>query len=123
MGFHLAENGRLVLNIVHSLFKLYHGGDWRSQFESNAGHDLDGSSMAFFSKVCMDIHPKAVHVDVNFIGEVKGNNPKDRLRHSVVLANKFGDTIGDNFGMESDLFGPITAFIESVVSLMSPELD
>ncbi|GMH07581.1 hypothetical protein Nepgr_009421 [Nepenthes gracilis] len=89
MGFLLVENGHLVLNIVHNLFKLYHDGD----------------------------------VDANFVGEVKGNSPKDCSRHSVVLANKFGDTIGDMVGMESDLFGPIIAFIESVVSLMSLELD
>ncbi|GMH20787.1 hypothetical protein Nepgr_022629 [Nepenthes gracilis] len=123
MGFLLAENGPLILCITSNLFKQYHGDDWGGLFELVHGYGLARSSMVLFGKVGKGIHSKVADVDATLIGKVKGNNPKDHPRNSVVIANNVGGNVGDIVGTRSDLFGPFVAFIVDTASLKSPELD
>ncbi|GMH04579.1 hypothetical protein Nepgr_006419 [Nepenthes gracilis] len=118
MGFLLVENGHLVLNIVHNLFKLYHSGDWGGLFESITSHGLDGS-MALLGRIGKGIHPKNVDIDANFVGKVKGKSPKDHPRHSVVIANKVGHAVGVT---SSAAAAAVTAAkpIDSIYTSISP---
>ncbi|GMH22793.1 hypothetical protein Nepgr_024636 [Nepenthes gracilis] len=56
-------------------------------------------------------------------GRKKRKSLKDHPRHPAVIVNKVDNAVRDIVGTESDLFGPITAFNERVVSFMSPALD
>ncbi|GMG99701.1 hypothetical protein Nepgr_001541 [Nepenthes gracilis] len=50
-SFVLAENGRLVLNIVHSSYKLYHGGDWGGKVKGKSPKDHPRHSAVIANKV------------------------------------------------------------------------
>ncbi|GMH06895.1 hypothetical protein Nepgr_008735 [Nepenthes gracilis] len=68
-SFFLAENGRLVLNIIH-------GDDWGGLFESLTSHGFDGS-MALLGRVGRGIHQELlILIDANFVGRKKRKSLK-----------------------------------------------
>ncbi|GMH19930.1 hypothetical protein Nepgr_021771 [Nepenthes gracilis] len=102
---------------------IIHGYDWGGLFESLTSHGFDGS-MALLGRVGRGIHPELlILIDANFVGRKKRKSLKDHPRHPAVIVNKVGVAVRGIVDMESDLFGPITAFNERVVSFMSPALD
>ncbi|GMH12780.1 hypothetical protein Nepgr_014621 [Nepenthes gracilis] len=85
IGFLLATNGLLVLYIAINLFKLYHGDDWGSLFESITGYGLSGSFMALFDRVGGGIYTKAADIGADL----------DNPRNLAIIANNIGGNVGD----------------------------
>lgn len=89
MGFLLAANGLVVLNIAINVFKLYYGDDWEGLFEAITGYGLGGSSMALFGRVSGRIYTKAADVGADLVGKVERNIPEDDPRNLAVRALPF----------------------------------
>ena len=97
MGLSVAALGLLGLGGLYYFFGAEHS-------EALHGFAMGGSVVALFSRVGGGIFTKSADVGADLVGKLEAGIPEDDPRNPAVIADNFGDNVGDIAGMGSDIF-------------------
>ena len=108
MGMCVAGLGALGVSLVYIVTK---------NVDVLFGFSLGASSIALFARVGGGIYTKAADVGADLVGKVEAGIPEDDPRNPAVIADNFGDNVGDEAGMGADLFESYCGSLISALTL------
>jgi len=117
MGFTVVGLGLFVISIFYFLMTIGQDGEEIvvriAALESLTGFGFGALAIVLFAPVAGGIFTKAADIGIDLVRKVEMDIPEDDPRNPAVIADNFGENIGDVAGMSVDFFelfvGSITA--------------